>query len=269
MLHHRAPVASEPLALELPRRDEAPGDGPRQERPEALAEPRARGILGRRHADVMAAVVLDEEVAVPALGERDLAQPALEPVALVPELVRGVDRDPAHHRLGQRQPHLVDDGQVAARPQPAREHEPGVLERQERVRAPAVVAVLLEPLEHAVRRVLGVEADQQIERREHAEDQDRPPEPEEPQAGEVHQPVDDERQRRHNHPEQPRVALAVPPRRRSSIWRARPSAGGAVLSPCHRGHPRLLQVPDRQALHTARSVKSADARSRVDAIGPG
>ncbi len=240
MLHQRRPCAIEPFALEFPRRDQAALDGPRQERPEALTEPGARRILGRRHADVMAAIVLDEEVAVSALGQRDLAQPALEAVALVAELVRGVDRDPAHHRLGQRQTHLVDDGQVAARPQPAREHEAGVLEGQECVRAPPVVAVLLEPLEHAVRGVLGVEADQQIQRREHAEDQDRPPEPEQPEPGEVHQPVDDERKRRHHHPEQPGVALAVPPCRRLSIGRARPSAGGAVLSPCHRGHPRLL-----------------------------
>ena len=51
------------------------------------------GILRRRDAHVVAAVVLDEEVAVAGLGERDLAQPALEARALVAELVGGVDRD--------------------------------------------------------------------------------------------------------------------------------------------------------------------------------
>ena len=44
---------------------------------EALAEARAGGVLGRGDAHVMAAVVLDEEVSVAALRERDAAQPAL------------------------------------------------------------------------------------------------------------------------------------------------------------------------------------------------
>ena len=39
------------------------------------------GILRRRDAHVVAAVVLDEEVAVAGLGERDLRQPALACVA--------------------------------------------------------------------------------------------------------------------------------------------------------------------------------------------
>jgi len=189
----------------------------------------------------MTAVVLDEGVPVATLGERDLAQPALEPVALVTELVSGVDRDPAHHRLREGQAHLVEDGQVPARPQPAREHQAGVLERQERIRAPPVVAVLLEPLEHAVRRVPRVEPDDQIERREHAEDQDRAPEPEDGQPGEVHERVDDERERRDQHAQQPGVAFPVPPRRRLR---------------CSRGH------------HASPSSRSADidADSFTDAL---
>ena len=74
-----------------------PADGARQEGPEALAQPRAGRVLGSRDADVVAAVVLDEEVAVAGLGEGDPAQPALRAVALVAELVGGVDRDPADH----------------------------------------------------------------------------------------------------------------------------------------------------------------------------
>ena len=195
--------------------DAAP-DRARQEGPEALPHPCAGRILGRRHPHVVAAVVLDEEVAVAALSQRDLAQPALELVALVPEVVCRVDRDPADYRLGQRQPDLVENAQVSAGPHRAREHEARVLEGQEGVRAPAVVAIPLEPLEDAVGRVLRVQADQPVKRREHAEDQDRPEEPERSRAGQLHQSVDDERQRRHHHAEQPGVALAVAPGRQGA-----------------------------------------------------
>src|SRR5688572_25193761 len=50
-------------------------------------------VLGRRHPHVVAAVVLDVEVAVEALGQGDLRQPALVGLLLVPELVGGVDAD--------------------------------------------------------------------------------------------------------------------------------------------------------------------------------
>ena len=100
--------AVEPGALEPPGRAQAAGDGARQEGPEALPQPRAGRVLGRGDADVVAAVVLDEEVAVAALRERDLAQPALGAGALVAELVGGVDRDPADHAHRQRQAEAVD-----------------------------------------------------------------------------------------------------------------------------------------------------------------
>src|SRR6185437_16405689 len=100
--------AREPRALERPGRAQAAGDRPWEEGVEALAEPRARRVLRRGDFDVVPAVVLDEEVAVAGLGEGDAAQPALEAVALVAELVCGVDRHAADHPHGQREPDLLD-----------------------------------------------------------------------------------------------------------------------------------------------------------------
>src|ERR1700757_3379099 len=101
------------FALEPPRGVQAARDRARQEAVEALAEPGAGGVLGRRDADVVAAAVLDEEVAVERLRERDLAEPLLERFALVTELVGGVDR------------HAPDDrGADPERPQLARAHQP-------------------------------------------------------------------------------------------------------------------------------------------------
>ena len=87
-------------------------------------------VLARGDADVMAAVVLDEEVPVAALGERDPAQPALEARALVAELVRGVDRDAADHRDGEREADAVEHRQPAARPQPACEFARRVMDHR-------------------------------------------------------------------------------------------------------------------------------------------
>ena len=60
-------------------------DRARPERVEALAEPAAGGVLGGGDADVVAAVVLDVEVAVEALRQGDLGQPALVGLLLVAE----------------------------------------------------------------------------------------------------------------------------------------------------------------------------------------
>src|SRR5699024_11692985 len=78
---------------QLPRRAQRTEHTAREERPERLAEACARGILGGGHAGVVAAVVLDEEVAVAGGGERDLGQPLLTSRDLVAQLVRGVDAD--------------------------------------------------------------------------------------------------------------------------------------------------------------------------------
>ena len=169
------------------------------------------GILRGGDADVVAAVVLDEEVAVAALRQRHLAQPLLQVGALVAELVRGVDRDPGDHRHRQREADAVDGREAAVGPHVAGQDQPGVLDRDEDVGAPAVVAVLFEPLDHAVGGVLGVHPDQDVEQREDHEDEERAVEPEDAEPGQRHQPPGDEGQQRDDQPEQPCVALRVGP----------------------------------------------------------
>ncbi len=234
-VQRRALHAREAHALELPRRAQAAGDGAREERVEALPEPRARGVLGGRDADVVAAVVLDEEVPVAALGERDLAQPALEARALVAELVRGVDRDPADHRDGESEADVFDGAQFAARPQPAGEDQPGVLDRQVQIGAPAVVAVLFEPLDRAVGRVFGVEPDEQVGEREHPEHEHGAVEVERAGACQLDEAPRQERERRHEQAQQPQVALGVAPGRGGELLeRARLTRSG------NSGHPPCL-----------------------------
>src|SRR6185312_2498715 len=104
----------EAVGLYPPGRAQAAGDGARQEGPEALPQPRAGRVLGGGDADVVAAVVLDEEVAVAGLGEGDAAQPLLRALALVAELVGGVDRDAADDADGEGEPEAVEDREVAA-----------------------------------------------------------------------------------------------------------------------------------------------------------
>ena len=211
-----------------------PSDGPRQERVEALPHPGARGILRCRDAHVVPAVVLDEEMPVAALGERDPAEPALHAVALVAELVRGVDRDPADHRDGERETDVIDGGEFPARPQPACEYKACVLDRQEQVCAPAVVTVSFQPLDHAVRRVVRVHADGQVKEREDHEHQERAIEPEHRQSRELNERPREERKRRDQQPEQPRIALGITPSH---------DVGGCInASLCHSGRYKCHTV---------------------------
>ncbi len=204
-------------ALDAPGRAQAADDGPRQERPEALPQPRARRVLGGRDPDVMAAVVLDEEVAVAGLGERDAAEPALEAGALVAELVGGVDRDPADDAHRQRQAEAFGDREVAARPEVAGEDQAGVLDRDEDVGAPAVVAVLFEPLDDAVGRVGGVHPDDDVEDREDGEDEERAEEVEPSPPCRRNEAPGDERGEGDDQAEEPGVALGVAPGRRVEL----------------------------------------------------
>ncbi len=228
----------------LPGRAQAAHDGAGEERVEALPQPRARGILGRGHAHMVPAVVLDEEVPIGALRKRHPAQPSLHARPLVPELVRGVDRDPAHHPHRQRQPEAIDGREFPAEPQPAREHQARVLDRDEQVRAPAVVAILFQPLDHAVRGVPRIPTDQQIEQREDPEDQERPVEPEDAQAGDLDQAVGEKGQRRHDQAEQPRVALGVPPARRGRGRGLRAGRSGRLRA-CPHAIPAGWAIPRR------------------------
>ncbi len=214
----QAPVrftdAVEASDLDPPGRAQAARDGARQESPEALPQSRAGRVLGGGDANVVAAVVLDEEVAVAGLGEGDATEPLLHAVALVAELVGGVDRDPADDSHGQRQADALEHREVAVGPEPAGEDQPRVLDRDEEVGAPAVVAVLLEPLEHAVGRVGRVDPDRDVEQRKDAEDEQRPEEPEELEAGDFDAGPGDEGGEGDDQAEQPGVALGVAPGRR-------------------------------------------------------
>ena len=101
-LQRDLPSRSRRAASRLPGGGEAAGHGARQEFPEALAEARAGRVLRGGDADVVAAVVLDEEVPVAGLREGDAGEPLLHVVALVAELVGGVDADPADDAHGDR-----------------------------------------------------------------------------------------------------------------------------------------------------------------------
>ena len=210
----RLAEAVEAGGLDAPGRAQAARDRARQEGPEALPQPRAGRVLGGGDADVVAAVVLDEEVSVAGLGEGDAAQPLLHAVALVAELVGGVDRDAADDPHRQRQADVLEHREVTACPEPAGKDQPRVLDRDEEVGAPAVVAVLLKPLDHAVGRVARVDPDRDVEQREDAEDEQRPEEPEERETGRLDAGPGDEGGEGNDQAEQPGVALGVAPGRR-------------------------------------------------------
>ena len=127
-------AAGDAALLEVPRRAERPADGARPERVEALPESGRRRILRGRDPDVVAAVVLDVEVAVAALRQRDLRQPPLVRLLLVAQLVGGVDADAADAADRDRDPDLGDGVEVTARDQVHRPDEAGVLDRAGRDR---------------------------------------------------------------------------------------------------------------------------------------
>ena len=210
-------LAGVALLLQVPGALEGAADGAGPEGVEGLAEARGRGVLGGGDAHVVAAVVLDVEVAVEALGQGDLRQPALVGLALVAELVGGVDADAADGADGGGQADLVEQAELteperrALRDDVAGRHEADVLDRQEEVGDPPVVLVLLERLDRVVGRVGAVEAGEQVDGGDDAQHDDgADPEPD-PPAGQGPHAGGDERQRRHDEADQPQVALAVAP----------------------------------------------------------
>ena len=180
----RLPAPLEARLLEVPRAAQRAEHGAGPEGVERLPDPGAGRVLRGRDADVVPAVVLDVEVAVEALRERDLGQPALVLLLLVPELVRGVDADAGDHPDRQRQADPVDERQPAVGDHPAAPDQRGVLDREVEVGDPAVVAVVLQRLDHVVRRVAAVEAGEQVDGRHDPEDHDRADPPPHPPAGE-------------------------------------------------------------------------------------
>ena len=196
----------------------APGAA-EDEQVDRLAPARRRRILGRGDADVVAAIVLDVEVAVPGRGEGDLRQPAFQLVLLVPQLVGGVDADARGDAGGQRQTDGIEDGQVAAAPQVGGRDERAELQRDVGVERPLVVLVGFELGHDLVRRVRAVVADEVVEQRDDDEHDDRPAPPgpvdgpaAEPDPQQGAQPPGEEHGRGGDEPEQPQVALRVGPR---------------------------------------------------------
>ncbi len=123
----------------------------------------------------------------------------------------GVDRDAGDDAHGEGEADVLRHREVAAGPEPAGEHQAGVLDRDEDVGAPAVVPILLEPFEDAVGGVARVHADRDVEQREGAEDEQRAEVPEDPPPGQLDEAEGDERRQRHDQAEQPGIALAVAP----------------------------------------------------------
>src|SRR3989344_5858780 len=115
----RLALAVQAFALELPGRAQAADHGARQEAPEAFAQARAGRVLGRGHALVVAAVVLDVEVAVAGGRQRELGQPAVERLLLVAQLVRGRDADAVEAAHAHDQADHFVPGEVV------RGHQPG------------------------------------------------------------------------------------------------------------------------------------------------
>ena len=214
----RVPVAECVAApLDAPGAGQRPEHRARPEPVEALAEPAAGGIRGRGDAHVVTAVVLDVEVAVEGLGKGDLRQPALHRLPLVAELVSGVDAEPPDEAHRDREPHLVDGREIAPGDEPEGGDEAGVLDREEQVGDPPVVAVLLERRDEVVGRVRSVESGDHVDDGHQSEDDDRPePQPHAP-PGEGVERDRREGQARHDEGDQPQVPLAIAPADRRSV----------------------------------------------------
>ena len=244
-----------------------PHDRARPEPVEALADPRRRGVRRGRDPHVVPAVVLDVEVAVEALREGDLRQPALVGLLLVTELVGGVDADAADaaDRDGDADP--VDDrGHVRSGDHVHRTDESGVLDRQEQIGDPAVVPVALERLDDVVWRVGPVEAGDQVDGRDDAQDHDRAdPEPRAP-AGQPPHRDGDEGQGGDHEPDQPQVALACRATRSVPDDRVRPPRRSGCTSPI------MVCKPDVQgSAHIERLLRAAGTGEigRMSATGFG
>ena len=211
--------------FELPRTAQGARHGAWPEPVERLPQSAAGRVVRRGDAHVMAAVVFDVEVAVPALGEGDLGQPALHTFLFVAEFVGGVDAEAtdATHRDGEAE--AFGDRQVTAGDGAEGNDEAGVLQRQKEIRNPPVVAVSLERGHHLCRRVGPVEAHDEVDQRDHAKhDQRAKPEPE-ARTGDRVEPQGQKRQERHGQRHGPEIPL--------------------VIGPDDRRHDRQLIVPCR------------------------
>ncbi len=207
-------TAVEPAPFQRPRRTQSTEGRAEEERVDALAQPRAGGVLRSRHAGVVPSVVLDVEVPVTGLGQRDLAEPPLGPGPLMAQFVRRVDGHPADAADRQHQTDRVHHAQAhpaAAAPQPAGQCQRQVLGGQIQIGGPPVEAILLEPRQGALRWVLGVLADEIVQQRDSDEHEQRTRPPEHSEARDRHRGPRHRHQRRYDKAQQPHVALTVAP----------------------------------------------------------
>lgn len=199
----RAAEPRETRAFEPPRGAHAADDGTRQEGPERFAVTCARGILGGRDAHVMPAVVLDEEVSVCDRRQRNLREPALEAVRLVPEFMRGVDRDARRRAERQREADVVVPRQRMRADDPHAHEERDVLDERREIDDQAVVALAFEVRHDVFGRVVAVVADQRVENRNHAEREQRAEPPEHVKPRRQRELRGEDRQRDRQRAEQP------------------------------------------------------------------
>ncbi len=236
-------------------RAQAADHGAGQEAPERLAQPGAGRVLRCGHPAVVAPVVLDVEVAVRGLGQRHLGQAPLEPVALVPQLVRGVDPHPGDGADREGEPELRPARQPAVHRRPRRPGEAQVLERQVQVGEPAVPAVGLELGHRPLGRVRRVGADERVEHGHQHQDPDGAHPPEHVRARRLDHPAGAEGQQRHDEAQRPQVPLGVAPHG-GGLGRAAgvggtevggTTVGGGAGGTRHRGGGRAGGRPGRRA----------------------
>ena len=161
---------------------------------------------------MVAAVVLDVEVAVSRLCKCDLREPALGLLSLVAEFVRRVDADAADEPEGDCQADALGDAQPTACDDPAAEDKAGILERKVEVGHPAVVAITLEGGDGIIGRSGEVASGDEVNDRDGAEDEERAdPQPGTPIGDGMH-PDADEGKAWHDEADGPQRLLRVPPR---------------------------------------------------------
>ena len=90
----------------------------------------------------------------------------------MPEFMRGVDAETADEAHGHGEPHAIEGAEIRRRDVPEGEGESDVLQRQEEIGEPAVVAVLLEGLDHVIGWIGRIEARGPVNEGDEAEDDD-------------------------------------------------------------------------------------------------
>ena len=169
---HGAAALGQSLGLVAPAALERARQFARGKGVDRFPEPRAGRIVRRRHPGVMAAVVLDAEMGVAHRIVGEHAEGAVEPVRLVAEFVAdqegaAVDgADPEQQRdIGPPWQVLgADEGDERDEVEPRKHHR--------NPREPQVIRIVLHRGDHLGRRIVHVFADQRIQQRDQAEDEE-------------------------------------------------------------------------------------------------